>query len=47
MMTGLVAPLKEGDRVPMTLTFERAGKVEVELYVETPRATAAPHEHAN
>jgi hypothetical protein len=33
MLMGLDKPLKEGEMVPMTLRFERAGKVEVELRV--------------
>lgn len=33
MLTGLTAPLKEGARFPLTLTFEKAGKVEVEVIV--------------
>ncbi len=33
MMMGLKAPLKEGDKVPVTLTFEKAGKVDVTLDV--------------
>ncbi|WP_085122447.1 copper chaperone PCu(A)C [Tistlia consotensis] len=34
MLMGLVKPLKEGESFPMTLTFEKAGKVEVEITVE-------------
>jgi copper(I)-binding protein len=34
MMMGLKAPLKTGDKVPVTLTFEKAGKVEVTLDVQ-------------
>lgn len=33
-LSGLVRPLKLGDRFPLTLRFERAGAVEVEIYVE-------------
>ncbi|WP_376088494.1 copper chaperone PCu(A)C [Roseomonas sp. CCTCC AB2023176] len=36
MLIGLAAPLRAGDRVPVTLTFERAGNVQVELTVEAP-----------
>lgn len=39
MMMGLREPLKEGQRVPMTLRFERAGQVTVELAVEGLGAT--------
>ncbi|TFF21683.1 copper chaperone PCu(A)C [Jiella endophytica] len=31
-------PFKEGERVPLTLTFEKAGKVKVELAVDKPNA---------
>ena len=41
MMIGLREPLKEGATFPMTLTFERAGKLEVKVVVQTPRADAA------
>jgi copper(I)-binding protein len=34
MLMGLKAPLKEGERFPVTLTFERAGSLEVEVMVE-------------
>ena len=33
MLMGLKAPLKTGDKVPMTLTFEKAGKIEITLDV--------------
>ena len=34
MLIGLRKPLKTGDKFPMTLTFEKAGKIEVNVYVE-------------
>lgn len=34
MMMELKAPLKAGDKVPVTLTFEKAGKVEITLDVQ-------------
>jgi len=34
MLTGLKAPLKQGDKVPLTLEFEKAGKVAVTLDVQ-------------
>jgi copper(I)-binding protein len=34
MLVGLKAPLKEGDRVKATLTFEKAGPIEVTINVE-------------
>ena len=33
-MMDLKAPLKQGDKVPVTLEFEKAGKVTVSLDVE-------------
>ncbi len=35
---GLTAPLNEGDLFPVTLTFERAGDVTVEVEVVSLRA---------
>lgn len=37
MLVGLREPLTEGMRVPVVLTFERAGEIEVELAVEAAR----------
>jgi copper(I)-binding protein len=34
MMMGLKAPFKQGASVPVTLVFEKAGKIDVELTVE-------------
>lgn len=50
MLLDLKAPLKDGERFPVTLTFERAGTREVVAWVQTPRAsgagpTAAEHRH--
>ena len=42
MLMGLREPLKEGASFPMTLSFERAGKVDVKVVVQTPRAASAP-----
>ena len=39
MMMDLKSPLKQGDRVPLTLEFEKAGKVQVTLDVQ---AVGAP-----
>ena len=41
MMMGLKAPLKEATRVPVTLVFEKAGKIDVDYAVE-PMGTKAP-----
>ena len=40
MLVGLKRALKEGDSFPMTLEFERAGKVEVKVVVQAPKASA-------
>ncbi len=37
MLMELKQPLKEGERVPLTLTFEKAGSIDVELAVEAAR----------
>ena len=34
MLLGLTAPLKAGDRFPLTLTFERAGRTTLEVEVK-------------
>lgn len=34
MLFGLKAPLQEGERFPITLVFEKAGEIEVEVAVE-------------
>ncbi|QJE73705.1 copper chaperone PCu(A)C [Aerophototrophica crusticola] len=35
LLTGLTQPLKLGDKFPLVLEFEKGGKVEVEVFVET------------
>ena len=48
MLAGLKQPLREGSTFPMTLEFQRAGKVEVKVVVQTPKprdAPTAPHMH--
>ncbi|WP_198374665.1 copper chaperone PCu(A)C [Neoroseomonas rubea] len=45
MLIGLNAPLQQGTRVPVTLRFERAGEVTVELAVEAAGARAPGHHH--
>lgn len=49
MFQGLKAPMKLGDRIPVTLRFERAGEVAVEVKVENPSNRAkepkTPDEH--
>jgi copper(I)-binding protein len=39
MMMGLKEPLTQGSKVPLTLVFEKAGKIDVELAVEGMGAT--------
>ena len=41
MLMGLRRPLKAGESFPMTLQFERGGKLEVDVVVEKPGAAAA------
>lgn len=43
MMMGLKGPLKQGEKVPLTLVFEKAGKIDVELVVVA--MGASPHHH--
>jgi periplasmic copper chaperone A len=46
MLTGLKAPLKVGDKLPLKLRFEKAGEIEVMLHVESkPAAAADAHKH--
>ena len=40
MLLDLKAPLKDGDRFPVRLNFERAGEHEVMVWVQTPREQA-------
>ena len=43
MLMDLKGPLKQGTRVPVTLVFEKAGKIDVELSVEAMGAQAPQH----
>lgn len=43
MLIGLAAPMAQGTRVPLTLRFERAGEVTVELAVEAAGARGSGH----
>jgi len=43
MMMGLKGPLKQGTNVPVTLVFEKAGKIEIELSVAGLGATQPSH----
>ena len=43
MLMELRAPLREGSHVPVTLVFERAGRIEVDLKIEPPTARQSDH----
>ncbi|HEY5307255.1 MAG TPA: copper chaperone PCu(A)C, partial [Casimicrobiaceae bacterium] len=43
MLEDLKQPLKEGDRIPVRLTFEKSGTVEVMVHVEAMGAAAHTH----
>ena len=50
MLLGLKEPLKEGEKLPLTLTFQKAGTVQVEVNVEAagagmPAPAAETHAH--
>ena len=45
MFMGLMQPLKEGDMVPVTLTFEKGGEVTVEFMVDPPNGQAGHSMH--
>jgi copper(I)-binding protein len=46
MLVGLKAPLKQDEKVPMTLRFEKAGEVKVDLKIDRPQPRgAAEHRH--
>lgn len=43
MLIGLKQPLKEGEHVPMTLTFEKAGRISLEIPVHKAGASGGHH----
>lgn len=45
VLVDLKAPLKTGDRFPLTLRFEKAGTREVTVWVQQPRDAAGPQAH--
>ncbi|ABR90173.1 Uncharacterized conserved protein [Janthinobacterium sp. Marseille] len=45
MLMGLKAPLKAGDKLPLTLTFKKAGKIEAAIVVEEGAKKAGKMEH--
>ncbi|HLN23034.1 MAG TPA: copper chaperone PCu(A)C [Patescibacteria group bacterium] len=44
MLLGLKEPLKDGGKIPLTLTFQKAGDVTVEVQVESAGAMEPAHE---
>lgn len=44
MLIGLRQPLRQGETVPVTLQFERAGRIEVRLLVQGPGAESPAHD---
>lgn len=46
MLMGLQQPLKAGDKFPLTLTFEKAGKTEVSVTVEDKKESGAHSMHS-
>ena len=44
MLVGLKAPLKAGDTFPMTLTFEKAGAIDVVVNIEAVQAAPMKHD---
>jgi hypothetical protein len=47
MLRGLGSPLKEGDSFPLTLVFEKAGEMVVEVQVLAATATGPQEEHGH
>ena len=45
MFVDIARPLKEGDKVPVTLRFEKAGEVKAEFHVGRIGAQAPAHKH--
>ncbi len=43
MLMNLAKPLADGDKIPLTLTFEKAGTVEVTIKVDKPGANPLEH----
>ncbi len=47
MLMGLTAPLEDGDTIPLTLTFEKAGEVTVEVKIDQTRKPEAHGGHGD
>jgi len=45
MLMGLRAPLKEGESIAMTLSFEQAGEIDVTVAILSPTAMGPAHHH--
>jgi copper(I)-binding protein len=45
MLIGLTGPLRQGETVPVTLTFERAGTAQVNLAIQAAGARGPAHGH--
>jgi len=45
LISEFVRPLREGDRFPITLSFEYSGDKEVMVWVQTPRQRTSTHKH--
>ena len=45
MLIGLTGPLRQGETVPVTLTFERAGAAQVNLAIQAAGARGPGHGH--
>ena len=45
MLMGLKAPLAEGETFPLTLSFEKAGKIEITVKIEAPASMEPTMEH--
>jgi periplasmic copper chaperone A len=43
MLTGLKAPLKKGESIKLTLIFQKAGKIDIDVPVGDVAATSADH----
>ena len=47
MLVGLARPLAVGDKIPMTLTFEKAGSIDVSVFVEALTSSAPATAHGS
>lgn len=47
MFMGLMQPLKEGDLVPVTLIFEKAGEVSVDFMIDAPNRQTGHSQHTH